>query len=221
MGNVNHEDFTGCSCNNSKWNDVCLWFSVSFGPFILHYENNTKIISIGGRFTLVLRICVAGKHLGIGNSKVTLSCLIWVNSHFHLWNHHGFLDVGQGCPSPQIDQNQKRSHAILRGRAFVDASIRWARFGLKKSGKTKLVKPEVKRSALVTRSWTSSNGAKKTSVERQRQTSRMILGVPHPHFENYSKVRKDTEMARSENAEVTGSLQQIRLLKKIRCVCWC
>ena len=61
---------------------------------------------------------------------------------------------------------------------------------------------------------------KKSTVQRHRQTSRMIWGTS-PSLWKLPKVRKDTEMARSENAEVL----QIHYSKsdcwKIICFCWC
>lgn len=61
---------------------------------------------------------------------------------------------------------------------------------------------------------------KKSTVQRHRQTSRMIWGTS-PSLWKLPKVSKDTEMARSENAEVL----QIHYSKsdcwKIICFCWC
>lgn len=114
-------------------------------------------------FTLVVAYpCSLKSHLGIGNIKVTLSCLVI----FHLWNHHGFPnDVDPWAALPHMPWP-------LRGRAFVDTSIRWARLGLKKI---------------------------RTEKVEAGETSRMNLGgnLSPLTVENYQKVRKDTE-----NAEV-------------------
>ena len=87
--------------------------------------------------------CRGGKHLGIGNSKVTLGCLIWVNSHCPPMKPPWFPWRWSRLPFPSDwSKSEKITCHTMRGRAFVgrfhQMSSLWPQ---ENPGKTKLVKP--------------------------------------------------------------------------------